>query len=61
MAPQCFNDLRTAQHETMHALGVHHEHVRPDRDDYIDVVRENIEEYETNKRLFLLGFFIPKI
>ncbi|CAG5104451.1 Oidioi.mRNA.OKI2018_I69.chr1.g1260.t1.cds [Oikopleura dioica] len=28
---------RTVQHEILHALGVHHEHNRPDRDDYLNV------------------------
>ena len=27
----------TVQHEILHALGVHHEHNRPDRDDYLNV------------------------
>ena len=30
-------------HELGHALGLFHEHQRPDRDDFISVVRENIK------------------
>ena len=27
----------TMQHEAMHALGFHHEHTRPDRDDFVEM------------------------
>ena len=33
----------TALHEMGHVLGLQHEHMRPDRDDYIKVYEENIE------------------
>lgn len=33
-------------HEIMHALGLHHEHTRQDRDDYITIEWDNIQEGE---------------
>lgn len=36
--------VSTPLHELMHALGVFHEHTRPDRDDFITVNEENIPE-----------------
>ena len=43
----------TVLHEFMHALGFHHEHCRPDRDQHIQVLEENIQEGERRRGVWL--------
>ena len=53
LAPACLVD-RTIKHEFLHALGLHHEHNRVDRDLFIDVHYGNIQ----NGIVFYFFFFI---
>lgn len=47
--PNCLGDEGRAIHELMHALGIFHEQSRADRDDFVTVHWDNIEEgYENN-------------
>ncbi|XP_067000730.2 hatching enzyme 1.2 [Anabrus simplex] len=47
--PNCLGNEGRSLHELMHALGIFHEQSRADRDDYIDVVLENvIPEFQAN-------------
>lgn len=40
----CFYFMGHPIHEALHALGVNHEHMRPDRDRYVTILWENIEK-----------------
>ena len=45
-------------HELMHALGAKHEHQRPDRDDYIEIIEENIEQGQAGQFTKFEGHWI---
>ncbi|XP_054745664.1 hatching enzyme 1.2 [Anastrepha obliqua] len=42
--PHCFHNYGTSMHELMHSLGFMHEQNRPDRDNYIRVLRQNVKK-----------------
>jgi len=44
LEPRCVDRHGTIIHEMLHAIGFYHEQSRPDRDDYVTVVWDKIEE-----------------
>lgn len=46
----CFGTPGSIVHELGHVLGLWHEHIRPDRDDFIEVIWDNI--YPEKRQLF---------
>ena len=47
----CYTDGKIA-HELLHAYGLYHEHLRPDRSDYIHINYDNIRDLSKNVAKF---------
>ena len=48
----CYTDDGKIAHELLHAYGLYHEHLRPDRSDYIKINYNNIRDYSKNVAKF---------
>ncbi|KAK9502787.1 hypothetical protein O3M35_011493 [Rhynocoris fuscipes] len=44
----CLGRVGTIMHEMLHVLGLKHEHARPDRDNYVKVIWDNIKDGHKN-------------
>lgn len=42
LASSCAKSLGRIEHEIMHALGIYHEQSRPDRDNFVTIIDENV-------------------
>jgi hypothetical protein len=49
LSPSCYQyQAGTIMHELMHRVGFHHEHTRPDRDKYVEILWDKIEAGQSN-------------
>lgn len=58
LTEKCLNLPGAIQHEILHVLGLWHEQSRPDRDEFVDILWDNIQPSRFLFYIFIVDFYL---